>query len=125
MSHSVKYDARTGCIETKIQGELNLEEAQELIAEIGAVARERNCFLILGDYRDAVLTLSTMEIHQIPQILSHTLDLFGVMARKFKRAIVVADGLEDFHFYETVSRNNGQNIRLFRDIEEARQWLLG
>jgi len=124
MSHQVAYNPDSGLIETKVQGDLSLEEAKELITEIGTAARENNCFLCLSDYRETTMHLSTIEIYDIPQLLSGMLESMGVDAQKFKRAIVVAKSLKDFHFYETVTLNTGQNIRLFADIEEARKWLL-
>jgi len=67
MSHSVVYDSRLGLIKTKAHGKLDLEEAKEMIAEIGLVAKENNCFLCLSDYRHAKLALSTVEIYEVPQ----------------------------------------------------------
>jgi hypothetical protein len=30
----------------------------------------------------------------------------------------------NYRFFETVTLNAGQNIRLFQDIDEAKKWLL-
>ena len=124
MAHQVTYNPDSGLIESKIQGDLSLEEAKQLIAEIGATAKENNCFLCLSDYREATMNLSTVEIYDIPRILAGSLASIGVDAQKFKRAIVVERSLEDYHFYETVSLNTGQNIKLFLDMDEAKKWLL-
>ena len=124
MSHQVTYNPDSRLIESNVQGDLSLEEAKQLIAEIGVTAKENNCFLCLSDYREATMNLSTVEIYEIPGILAGSLASMGVDAQKFKRAIVVGRSLEDFHFYETVSLNTGQNIKLFLDMDEARKWLL-
>jgi len=124
MSHLVTYNPDSGLIETKIQGNLSLDEAKQLIAEIGTAAKDNHCFRCLSDYRETTMRLSTIEIYDIPQLLSRKLASMGIDAQKFKRAIVVAKSLEDFHFFETVTINTGQNIRLFLDMEEARKWLL-
>jgi hypothetical protein len=41
-----------------------------------------------------------------------------------KRAVVVAKDIRDFQFYETVTIDSGQNIKLFQDMDEAKKWLL-
>ena len=125
MSIKVTYNSKLGLIETKVQGNLGWEEAKEIIAEIGSVAKEKDCFLCLSDYRAATLTLSTMEIYKIPALLSEIITSLGLSPSKFKRAIVVVKDLESFHFYETVTMNSGQFAKLFQDINEAKKWLLG
>jgi hypothetical protein len=42
-----------------------------------------------------------------------------------KRALVVSEQSSDFHFLETVFINQGHNVKMFTDIEEAMSWLLG
>jgi len=125
MSHTVTYNSKLGLVETKAKGELGLEEAKEIIAQIGLVAKENSCFLCLSDYREVKLTLSTIEIYEIPKILSKTITSLSLAVFKFKRAIVFAKGSRDFYFLETVTINNGQYAQLFEDMEGAKKWLLG
>jgi hypothetical protein len=124
MSHTVTYNSRLNLIETKMHGNLDLQEAREIMAEIGHVAEARACFLCLSDYRGATLDMSTVEIYDIPSLLSETVTALGLSAHQFKRALVVDKGLENFHFLETVTYNSGQQARLFHDIDAARKWLL-
>jgi hypothetical protein len=46
-------------------------------------------------------------------------------AHRFWRAIIVSTAVDDFTFFESVSRNRYQHARLFRDPDAARAWLLG
>ena len=46
------------------------------------------------------------------------------VGRGIKRALV-AKNLNDFHFLETVFLNRGNIVKLFDNIDEAREWLLG
>ena len=124
MSHTVTYNPETHIVETKAHGNLTLDEAKELISDIGQACVENNCFLCPSDYRDVTLKLSTLDIYSIPHILSETLASMGLPANKVKRAVVVAKDTRDFEFFETVTINNGQNIKLFQDIDEAKKWLL-
>ncbi|MCC7119568.1 MAG: hypothetical protein IT310_13670 [Anaerolineales bacterium] len=124
MSHTVTYNATLHILEVEVRGQLSLGEAKELIAEIVRTGVENDCFLCLSDYRQMSLNLSTLQIYDVPNIIADTSSQLGVPAQRFKRAIVVAKDLEDFRFYETVTVNNGHNVRMFQDFDEARTWLL-
>lgn len=124
MSHTVTYNSEECIIETKIVGALVLGEAKELIAQIVQVAKEKNCFLCLSDYREAELKLSIFEIYDTPKIITDVSASQELLSGRFKRAIVVKEVLQDFYFYETVTLNSGQNAKLFKNIDEAKEWLL-
>jgi hypothetical protein len=124
MAHTVTYKIELGIIETSAQGKLTLREAKELISEITECAITNNCFLCLSDYREAIMDMSTFQIYDVPKVLSNVVDSLGLHPNQFKRAIIVTKGLNDFNFFETVSRNAGQNIKLFKEIDEAKKWLL-
>lgn len=123
MTHSVTYNRELGIIETRAQGKLMLSEAKEIISEIAQIALEQNCFLCLSDYRKATIEMSTLQIYDIPRILSDIVISFGLHPGKFKRAIIAKESLIDYQFFETVTMNIGQNIRLFQDIDKAKKWL--
>jgi hypothetical protein len=53
MPHTVTYNSETHIVETKAHGNITLDEAKELIFDIGQVCVEKNCFLCLSDYREA------------------------------------------------------------------------
>ena len=124
MTHTVTYNPGLGIIETIAQGKLTLDEAKEIISEITQMAIEQNCFLCLSDYHEATIDMSTLEIYDIPKVLSNMVTSLGLNPSQFKRAILVEKSFEDFHFFETVTLNAGQNIRLFQDTDEAKKWLL-
>ncbi len=123
MSHTMTYNSELHIIEIKYQGIIRLEEVKETFSEAVRMIQEVNCFLTLGDYRNAEVNLSTMEIHQLPKIIADLLAPSGITPYKLKRAFVVAKDLDDFHFFETVTQNSGQQARIFRNIEEAKKWL--
>jgi len=124
MTHTVTFNPALGVIETAAQGNLALQEVKEIISEISQVAIEQDCFLCLSDYREATIEMSTLQIYDIPRILSDIVTSFGFRPSKFKRAIIAEKSLIDYQFFESVTLNQGQRIRLFQDIEEAKQWLL-
>jgi hypothetical protein len=123
MTHTVIYNPVLGVIETVGQGKLTLSEAKEIITEITKIAVEKDCYLCLSDYRQATVEMSITEIFDLPRILADIVISFGLYAGKFRRALVIEQGLTDFRFFETVTINFGQHIRLFHDIDEAKKWL--
>jgi hypothetical protein len=94
-------------------------------AEIMRVAKEQDCFLVLTDAREGRIELSVMEIYDLPKVLAGIAAAEGVRIGRFKRAAIVYNDLEDFAFFETVSRNRGQNVVLFHEVAEAKKWLSG
>ncbi len=75
--------------------------------------------------REATVSMSIVEIYELPKIFMDILLETGVQLSKFKRALVMSSDVDDFAFFETVSRNRGQNVVLFRSMEAARLWLIG
>ena len=124
MPHKVTYNLETHIVESEIYGDLSLDESIELISDIAQACAENNCSLCLSDYRGATLNLSVLELYDIPKTLTNILDSLGLSANKIERAIVVPESIKNFRFYETVTLNNGQKIKLFQDINEAQKWLL-
>lgn len=123
MPHVIIYNSEARVIEITIQGDFSLSEAKEIISEATQVAKEQNCFLVLTDLREATLKLSTLEIYELPNVVSDKLASSGLHAYEFKRAFVAAKDLKDYDFFETVTVNRGQNAKLFHDVDEAKKWL--
>ncbi len=125
MSYSVTYDAETGLIVIEIKEMINIPIVRKLSHEVILLAKEHNCFLILNDAREATISLSIMELYELPKLIQEIASGLETQVRRFKRALVVSKDIDDFTFFESVSRNRGQNVTLFRDMDEARKWLLG
>jgi hypothetical protein len=124
MSHKVSYNSDLRIIEVKFQGTVTLHEVEEAFPEAVRLAREQNCFLSLSDLRDAAITLSTVELYDLPQKLSALFASSGISDHEIKRALVAEKDLDDYRFFETVTVNRGQRNKIFRDTDEARRWLL-
>jgi len=121
MPHTIAYNAEASIIEIKVQGDFFLSEAKEMISEALEMANEQNCFLLLCDLRDAAVKLSTVEIYQLPNVVSDKSASLGLHPYKLKRAFVVTHDLKDYDFFETVTVNRGQNGKAFRDVDEAKK----
>jgi hypothetical protein len=127
MPYEVRYDAKTDCVHSCFEGEIDKETVEAYAVDIVKVLREHNCMRSLNDMRKAKVELSTMEIYEFPIYLE------GLeYERLCKRAIIVSKDFEDFRFYETVSLNHGHLLEIFsdsdqfsffRDVEKAKEWL--
>jgi hypothetical protein len=125
MSYSVTYDGEHQLVLIVIQGTIDITEIRSLTTEVARLAKEHACFRVLNDFRAATLSASTMEIYNLPKLVSKQISAAGLQIYPFKRALVFAQASADLSFFEAVSVNQAQNVRLFRDIEEAMQWLSG
>ena len=75
----------------------------------------------LVDFRGMTPDLSVTTIYELPRILEKLGD-----TRESRTAMVVSpesEKKEDFSFFETVSLNQGFQVKLFTDLQEATQWL--
>jgi hypothetical protein len=124
MPHSIVYSSEAHMIESKIYGDLTLSEVKELISEYAVMIKEKGCRLFLSDYREAAIKLSTLEIYQVPKIFEDIFASSGLSIYSIKRALVVAEDLKDYLFFETVTVNRLQRAKVFKDITEAKEWLL-
>lgn len=125
MVYTVTYDADGGYITLRVEGRLNLAGVNEIASEAIRVANEHQCSLVLSDFREATLEFSTFDLYEVPRLLSRLLAPSGRAAHEFKRALLVREDVENFGFFELVSRNRAQNVRVFYDYDEAKAWLLG
>ncbi len=123
MTHTVTFNAELNIVETKVQGDLWPAEAKALTSEIAQAVIQHNCCLCLSDYRQAVLRLSTLDLYEIPKSITKLLKAADIPANKLRRALVVSNKAEDFHFFETVSLNDGQLAKVFQDRDQALSWL--
>jgi hypothetical protein len=124
MPFTVEFD-ESGFIHATYQGDLNLGDITALMAAVAHLIKERNCFLVLSDYRQAKLAISIIDLYEIPKMIVKRGREMGVQAQRVKRALIIpASASDKFSFFETVSLNNSQSVRIFTDEGKARDWLL-
>lgn len=124
MANLVKYDPQDHLIRIELHEKLDKSMIAILSSETALLAREHDCYLALTDAREASSGLSTLEIYGLPELIMEIFEETGISVYKFKRALVVDKNIDDFTFFETVSRNRGHNVTMFRNIDEAIEWLL-
>ncbi len=123
MSHTITYNSDLHILEIIYQGNIVFNEIKETQSEAAPIAKEKNCFLFLSDFRQATIKLSTMDLYELPKLMSNTFALSEIPVYKLKRAIIVAKDLDDYNFFETVTANRGQNAKIFQNAAEAKEWL--
>jgi hypothetical protein len=125
MPYTLIYNPDLRIIESRIHGDFTLEEIREAVPKFAELIKNNNCRLVLTDHRDANMKLSTMEIYNMPGVLVEDFAASGVKVHKLKRALITTKSEKDSVFYETVTINQGQTARIFDNVDEGRNWLLG
>lgn len=128
MRHTIIYNSETRIIETKVQGDVDMNEIKELLAKLAQLSKEKNCTLLLGDYREARIKINiALDVFKIIKIASDLFLSSGLNARRVKRALVFAKNLDVkwIRYYENVMVNRGYDTKVFSDLDEAKRWLLG
>jgi hypothetical protein len=120
MEHFIKVSPQGKALIATAVGELN-ETAYLLIRkEIVDSIKICNAKHILIDIRNAIVHASVMEIYQFAE---SSLKMFPL---GFRYAVVYSEKTmseEDAKFGETVARNRGGQVQVFKDVSEAKKWL--
>jgi hypothetical protein len=128
MPYTIIYNSDAHIIETRIQGDIDLNEIKELLTELAQISKEKNCTLLLGDYREARIKINiALDVFKVIKIASDIYLSSGLNTHGAKRALVFAKNLEAkwIRYYENVMVNRGYNAKVFYDLDEAKKWLLG
>lgn len=118
MPFSVRYDSNNKCLMASMEGEIDIKTIQEFAKEVVQKAKKHNCKKMLNDVRNINIKLSTVDIYSLPKYAYES----GV-DMVYKRALVASNDFDDVAFFETVSVNKAQNVRVFRNPEDALEWL--
>jgi hypothetical protein len=115
---NITYNQESDYIHATTSGILNGKSTISLVQKLMAAVSEHHCQRILHDLCNAKVDLETYEIYNIPELIKIT----GYS--NTRRALVFASEAQDFSFFETVSKNQGQNVQVFSNLAEARHWLI-
>ncbi len=118
MPFSVRYDPESARIRCSISGTLDMHLIAEFVDELVHLMNQHQCFRILSDLRGIEVAVSTVDIYHLPKLIEQR----GYTG-PLRRAVVFDGSHDDFEFYENVSVNQGQNLRVFSDFDHALEWL--
>ncbi len=119
MPYSVSYDPATECLMCRISGDVDPSLEDAFTDETLSLWREHGYKRLLNDLREANLKLSTPYLYFLPK----RLEVAG-FNRLVKRALVVSRAEIDVTCFEEASYIRGHQVKIFRDPEEAKQWLM-
>ena len=120
MEYHTEFNPRDGIVETTVEGDIDsLDDVQRFAADVAEMTRKCDCHHVLHDLRRTVVKLSTSDIFTAEEIVKRV-----GLAGPVKRALVIGSLHRDGQFYETVLLNRGHFVKLFTDLESAREWLL-
>ena len=118
MPYTIDYNQEDDCIMVKVVGELDLSMLGRMAGDVAKIVQKQGCRRILNDMRDAKPIKSTIDIYDMPEMARKS----GVK-QVCKRALVVLEATDDFHFLETVFINQGHQVKMFTDLDAAKAWL--
>jgi hypothetical protein len=103
-------------------GVMDADALRRFCSQLVQTAQDQGAMRVLIDHRGMIPNVSKGEIYQMPLMAD------ALRARRNVRTALLIEPdhphREDFEFYETVASNNGQNLRLFTDLQQAETWLL-
>ena len=117
-NYAVEYMPDNGIIKVQIKGEFDAQVLSRSTAKLAEEISRHNCSQILMDHRDATPKLPIVDIYNRPEIAAS----LGVQ-RSNRIALIYSRGEADYRFLETVARNKGFMVRVFKDIDEGIKWL--
>lgn len=123
MEWLIEYRQDLGIISTIVSGTVTLDGIVLVSAKLLELAAQNGVCRYFSDYRNVSLTISVLEIHNLPQ----TLRSLG-MSNNDKVAILYSPDSQDasnFTFFDTRCFNTRLNVKVFSDSETAYTWLLG
>lgn len=118
MPYEIKYDDELKCLMCRMFGKINFNIMPAFAVDLDAFLSKHDCQWLFNDVSEADMCLSTMELYEIPNLVAQYDRI-----KSCKRAIVIADNMAESQFFEDTSVNRAQNIKIFKDVDEAKQWL--
>ena len=119
MPYEIIYQKEKGYIAVTVTGNFVLSALMDLAVDVAKRVAQYDCHRILNDMRQAKLTRDTLDIYSMPSGAREA----GIVQHD-KRALLVSEHSSDFHFLETVFINQGHQVKLFTQADEAVRWLL-
>lgn len=119
MSHELSHDPDIDCVVLRVEGTVTLERIRKMAPEVARICEETGCRRLLNDMSETTIDISVTGLFTSPEIMDES-----NVSPRIRRALVVPPSFDESKFLENVSRNRSHNLMVFRDIEEAKKWLL-
>jgi hypothetical protein len=108
-----------GVLHVRLSGEFPMErlhKGQNLFQPLVDACATHKCDKALIDARDLQVNMDTLEMFQAGE------DVVSVTSKGLRTAILAREDMLD-RFFEDVAVNRGAIVKVFTDLETARDWL--
>jgi hypothetical protein len=108
-------------------GELTLTTIFRFAPRISIAIEHNKCYRMVEDYRLATMKMKASDFSKVQNFQINTLEKIGIRFTHIKRAMVIDEKNippDNLDFYEMLSINLGQNLRVFTDMYQAIKWLM-
>ncbi len=106
-------------VSARAEGRLNKEADLDILRRCAAKAMDARCLRIFCDYSMARAAGSVLDIHEKAGCLEQA----GI-PRAMRIALFYDQDEQKHRFWETVTRNRGYMVRVFKDKTAAIEWLI-
>ena len=119
MPFTIKYIGERDYILSTFTGPITMAVVHAYIDALLPILEETGCHRLLSDSTDAQIQVTTMDILQFPKMAEAS-----PLTADLKRAALAPEGTSGYEMYETFSKIQGHEVRVFKDRSEALKWLL-
>ena len=119
MPFTIEYKGDQDYILSTFTGPITMALVHQYIDALLPVLEDTGCQRLLSDSANAQLQVTTMDIMQFPKMAEAS-----PLTTALKRAALAPDGTSGYEMYETFSKIQGHDVRVFKDRSEALEWLL-
>jgi hypothetical protein len=121
MAVDVTYLEEAGVVEMVFQGAPAPGEIDDALTRAGTIGAENLANRFLVDSRDMPAGGSAFDVLALGELMASL--PHGIIEREAILLSEDAAAAEEMEFFETVCRNRGLDVRVFRDRDEALAWL--
>ncbi len=126
MQYFIDYNDEKKIILITLVGEIDVPTIRTAILEAGKVIIEHQCNRIIGDFRETLFTVGTVDILRLYEFWIETLKANKINPHESKRVIFInpdQKNWEKFRFFETISVNRNSRVKIFYDLDKAVEWI--
>ena len=122
MKSSIKYYKGADLIAVDVNGSFDLKRSKQLIQKIVKNPEYDKHYELVLDLQDISCDLSVAEVYKIASYMAYPNPEYPSHR---KIAVVVADSKAFDHalFFETCALNRGLQVKSFRNVKDAENWL--
>ncbi|MEJ2640361.1 MAG: hypothetical protein P8010_12375 [Desulfosarcinaceae bacterium] len=121
MEFTTQYNPDLGLVQCTLVGPVPADEIVNIQVEAIRLAREKGTRLFLIDNSRWEASLSLLDIYKWPRLYKEM-----KVNRSYRLAMILSDdptAQKAIKFYETVCRNRGWEVAVFKQRREALDWL--